>query len=104
MCSAGKNNKVFLVLFIASLLIVLSAPAFAAGDPVAKLSAFSGAVLIKSQGAWGVEPAVDLPLYPDDKVVTRQGLATITFTDGAVLELKNNSNLLIYEVKKSEEA
>jgi hypothetical protein len=66
------------------------------------LSAFSGVVLIKSQGEWGVEPAEGLPLYSDDKVVTKAGLVTITFTDGAVLELKHNSNLLIYKQEKKE--
>lgn len=102
MCSAGINNKFFLVLFIASLLIILSVPVFSAGDPVGRLSAFSGVVLIKSQGEWGVEPTIGLPLYSNDKVVTKIGLAAITFSDGAVLELKNNSNLLIYEQEKKE--
>jgi hypothetical protein len=100
MYPGGKNNKIFLVLFIASLSIILSAPAFAAVEPIGRLSAFSGTVIIKTQGEWGVEPVVDLPLYSDDKVVTRIGSATITFDDGAVMELKDNSNLLIYRQEK----
>ena len=100
MYSGGKKNKIFLVLFIASLSILLSAPAFAAVNPIAKLSAFSGTLLIKSQGEWGVEPSVDLPLYMDDKVVIKDGSATITFDDGAVMELKQNSNLHIYTKEK----
>jgi hypothetical protein len=98
----GKTNKIFLVLFIMSLSVVLSAPTFAAVNPVAKLSAFSGTVLIKSQGEWGVEPKADLPLYSNDKVVTRNGSVTITFDDGSVMELKANSNLLIYTKEKTE--
>jgi hypothetical protein len=35
-----------------------------------------------------------------DKVVTRIGTASIVFNDGAVLDIKNNSNLLIREIKK----
>ncbi|HJX34672.1 MAG TPA: FecR domain-containing protein [Desulfatiglandales bacterium] len=102
MYSWGKYNRFYAVLFIISLFIILSAPAFAAVDPVARLSAFSGSVLIKSQGEWGVKPVEGLPLYSDDKIVTRAGLATITFDDGAVMELKNNSNLLIYKQEKEE--
>ena len=98
----GKTNKIFLVLFIMSLSVILSAPAFAAVNPVAKLSAFTGTVLIKSQGEWGVELKADLPLYSDDKIVTKDGSATITFDDGAVMELKKNSNLLIYKQEKEE--
>jgi hypothetical protein len=98
----GKTNKIFLVLFIVSLSVILSAPAFAAFNPVAKLSAFSGTVLIKSQGEWGVELKADLPLYSNDKVVTKDGSATITFDDGSVMELKANSNLLIYTKEKTE--
>ena len=100
MYSGGKKNKIFLVLFIASLSILLSAPAFAAVNPIAKLSAFSGTLLIKSQGEWGVEPSVDLPLYMDDKVITKNGSATIAFDDGAVMELRANSNLHIYTKEK----
>ena len=98
MCSQGNKNRLFSVLFISfSLLIILSAPAFSADNPVGRLSRFSGEILIKSQGSWGVEPVTDLPLYSDDKVVTKIGTAIVTFTDGAVLELRNNSNLRITE-------
>jgi len=38
---------------------------------------------------------VNLPLYSSDKVVTKLGSARITFNDGAVLQVENNSNLLI---------
>ena len=65
--------------------------AFPAEEPIATLTDFSGTVLIKSRGEWGVEPTENLPLYSQDKVVTRVGIATITFTDGAVLEIKSNS-------------
>ena len=103
MRSKGNNNRLFSILFIAfSLLIILSAPAFSAVNPVGRLSNFSGEVLIKSQGSWGVEPVTDLPLYSDDKVVTKIGTATVTFTDGAVMELRNNSNLRIEEREETQ--
>jgi hypothetical protein len=79
-----------------------SAPARSAEAPIAKLTRFSGTVLIKSLGKWGVEPADNLPLYSQDKVVTRIGVATVTFNDGAVLEIKSNSNVLIEEREKEE--
>jgi len=77
----------------------LAVPAYAADKAIAKLTGFSGMVLIKSQGKWGVQPEKDLPLYSDDKVVTRTGVAVITFDDGAVMEIKANSNLLIRETE-----
>jgi hypothetical protein len=75
----------------------ISTPAFCAREVIARLSDFSGKVLIKNQGVWAVQPTKNLPLYSHDKVVTRIGNATVTFNDGAVLEVKNNSNLLILE-------
>lgn len=91
-----------LFLFIMTLcMALLSAPAYSADKAIAKLTSFSGTVLIKSQGAWGVQPEKDLPLYSDDKVVTRMGIATITFDDGAVMEIKANSNLLIRETEET---
>jgi hypothetical protein len=97
MHSKGKNRKLFFGICITFLFVVLSSvPAFSA-DVMGRLSSFSGEVLIKSQGSWGVEPEAGLPLYSEDRVVTRIGTATITLTDGAVIELKNNSNLRIEE-------
>lgn len=86
---------------ISSLALLLTAfistPAFCAPEVIARLSDFSGKVLIKNQGVWAVQPTKNLPLHSHDKVVTRIGNATVTFNDGAVLEVKNNSNLLILE-------
>jgi len=76
---------------------LISTPAFGAREVIARLSDFSGKVLIKNQGVWAVQPTKNLPLYSHDKVVTRVGNAIVTFNDGAVLEIKNNSNLLILE-------
>ncbi|MCK4827525.1 FecR domain-containing protein, partial [bacterium] len=86
--------------FIPSLIIFFCTPMAYADNAIAKLTNFSGTVLIKSHGAWGVEPKLNLPLYSEDKVVTRIGNATITFNDGAVLKIKNNSNILIEEREK----
>lgn len=83
--------------------ITLAVPGYCAeqGKAIAKLTSFSGTVLIKSQGEWGVEPEEGMPLYSDDKIVTRMGIATITFDDGAVMDIKANSNLLIRETEDS---
>ncbi len=88
----------FVLLFFFS--IFIPGLAFSQEEPIAKLTDFSGTVLINSQGNWGLKPAKDLPLYSMDKVVTRIGTATIVFNDGAVLEVKSNSNLLIQEIEK----
>jgi len=89
-----------LILFIMTLCLAsLSVPAYSADKVIAKLTSFSGTVLIKSKGAWGVQPEKDLPLYSDDKIVTRMGIATVTFDDGAVIDIKANSNLLIRDTE-----
>ena len=85
----------FSILFLFS--IFLPAPACCHGEPIARLTNFTGIVLINSRGEWAVKPVKNLPLYSQDKVVTRIGAATITFSDGATLDIKNNSNLLIQE-------
>jgi len=85
----------FSILFLFS--IFLPAPAFCDGEPIARLTNFTGIVLIKSRGEWAVKPVKNLPLYSQDKVVTRIGAATITFSNGATIDIKNNSNLLIHE-------
>lgn len=100
MLSSGK-----LISLSFSLLVVCAflfpAPAYCEGDPIAHLTHFTGTVLIKNQSSWG-DPAKNLPLYSMDKVVTRVGTAVITFADGAVVEIKNNTNLLIQEMEKEE--
>lgn len=69
--------------------------------PIARLADFSGAILIQSRGSWSVKPSKDLFLYSMDKIVTRVGNATIIFNDGATLNVKNNSNVLIQEREKT---
>ena len=89
--------RFFLTLLAVSLSLIISTPVFSADKIIARLTDFSGAVLIRSHGSWEVDPEKDLPLYSEDKLVTRIGTATVTFNDGAVLVIKNNSNLLIRE-------
>ncbi len=80
-----------------ALIFVLAAPALSREAPVGKLTYFSGEVIIKSKGSWAGKPTINHLLYSSDKVVTRLGTATITFNDGAVVKIANNSNLLIKE-------
>ena len=91
-----KRSNLYLS-FIPSLIIFFCTPMAYADNVIATLTDFSRTVLIKSRGSWGVEPKLNLPLYSEDKVVTRIGNATITFHDGATLKIKSNSNLLIQE-------
>jgi len=94
-----KISKIFFLLILLSIFCIETS-AFSQEKPIAKLAGFSGTVLINSLGAWGLKPAKDLPLYSMDKVVTRIGTATITFADGATIDIKSNSNLLIQEIEK----
>ena len=100
MMSIHKFSK-FLLLFLMCTIFFMPVSAFSQEKPIAKLAEFSGTVLIKSQGSWGVAPVKGLPLYSMDKLVTRIGNATIVFNDGATVNIKNNSNLLINEQEKT---
>jgi len=86
-----KTIRVASAILIAVSILLFSGPAFSADKIVGRLTDFSGTVMVKSQGSWGKEIKTGLFLYSDDKVVTRAGTATVTFTDGAVMELKANS-------------
>ena len=92
-------SKILFPLILLSVFCIETS-AFSQEKSIAKLANFSGIVLIKNKGAWGLKPAKNLPLYSMDKLVTRIGTATIVFNDGAVLDVKNNSNLLIREIEK----
>ena len=96
-----KISKLLFAVILLSL-FCMTTSVFSGEKPIAKLADFSGTVLINSQGTWGLKPARDLPLYSMDKVVTRIGNATIVFNDGAILDVKSNSNLLIREIEKEE--
>jgi hypothetical protein len=99
MISTHKFSKLLLLF---SMFIIFFVPASAfSQEPIAKLAEFSGTVLVKSQGSWGVTPVKGLPLYSLDKLVTRIGTATIVFNDGATVSIKNNSNMLITEQEKT---
>jgi hypothetical protein len=100
--SGARVGRLLLILFAFVCMMLISVQAFSAGQPIARLTEFSGTVLIKSQGSWGVEPEEGLPLYSDDKLVTKIGIATVTFNDGAVIEINPNSNLLIEESEEEE--
>jgi hypothetical protein len=92
-----KSINVLIMVLTCALIFALAAPALSREAPVGKLTYFSGAVIIKSKGSWAAKPTINLPLYSSDKVVTRVGTATITFNDGGVVKIANNSNLLIKE-------
>lgn len=94
-----KISKILFPLILLSVFCI-ETTAFSQEKSIAKLADFSGIVLINNKGGWGLKPAKDLPLYSMDKVVTRIGTATIVFNDGAILDVKNNSNLLIREIEK----
>lgn len=100
MKSKRKIMYIAIILFVTISTTFLSIPAFSANSVIATLTDFSGNVLIRSQGSWGIEPRNGIPLYSNDKIVTRTGSATITFKDGAVIRIKDNSNLSIREEEK----
>ena len=53
MMSIHKFSK-FLLLFLMCTIFFMPVSAFSQEKPIAKLAEFSGTVLIKSQGSWGV--------------------------------------------------
>jgi len=89
------------VAFVLLCLVTIFLPAHADcnEEAIARLTDFTGTVLIKSSGEWAIKPEKNFPLYCHDKVVTRIGTATVTFSDGATIDIKNNSNLFIDERK-----
>lgn len=99
-----KPSKLLMTLGFAmivfGLVMVPAGAALAKAKQVATLSSYSGKVIIRSQGSWGVKPQNGLPLYSGDKVVTRIGNATLSFDDGAVIRIANNSNLTVEEVEE----
>ena len=97
MRKSNKSTKVLIMLLTCALIFALAMPALSGEKPVGKLTYFSGDVIMKSKGSWAAKPTLNHPLYSSDKVVTRLGKATITFNDGAVITIANNSNLLIKE-------
>jgi len=92
-----KSTNFLIILLACVLSFAFTTPALSGEKPIGKLTDFSGAVIIKSKGSWAPEPTLNHPLYSSDKVVTREGRATITFNDGAVVKIAHNSNLLIKE-------
>ncbi len=60
---------------------------------IATLVHFTGTVVVKVHGRWGVMPVPDMPLYSGDKVITMDGTALIGFPDGARVSVCTNSNL-----------
>lgn len=100
MLSSAKIISVYLA-FLFIFTIFFPFPAYSQENPIARLTDFSGTVLISSHGSWSVKPVKSLLLYSMDKVVTRIGNATIIFNDGAILNVKSNSNLLIQEREKT---
>ena len=101
MTSSGKLiSASFSIIVLCALFF--SSPAYGEEKPIAHLTDFTGTVLINSRGEWGMKPEKNFPLFSMDKIVTRVGTAVITFADGAVIEIKDNSNLLINEMEKEE--
>ena len=92
-----KLTQSLSMLLACALIFLTATPALSAVEPIGRLTDFSGDVIIKSKGSWAAQPTLNHPLYASDKVVTRLGRATITFNDGAIVKIENNSNLLIDE-------
>ncbi|RJR44985.1 MAG: hypothetical protein C4576_12535 [Desulfobacteraceae bacterium] len=97
LCTWKRTRVSSIGIFVFAVLVHLMALPAYSSQQVARLSEFTGVVIIQSQGDWGAKPEKDLPLYSTDKVVTRTGTAVVTFNDGAVVHIRANSNLLIEE-------
>ena len=65
----------WIICFTCVLIHLTSSQALSSEDPIGVLSDFSGDVIIKNKGSWGVQPRLNLPLYSSDKVVANLGSA-----------------------------
>ncbi len=77
---------------------------------IAVLEEFSGNLVMKSLGLWGVRPKKGMDLFHGDKIISREGgTALVKFIDGAELEIRPNStvriaeNILMEGAKKQDE-
>ncbi|MBN1102953.1 MAG: FecR domain-containing protein, partial [Deltaproteobacteria bacterium] len=101
--TATKARKATFLAFLTFFVLAAlgGSSALASDQPLARLTELAGTVVVQSRGDWSVKPEKGLRLYSGDKVVTRTGTASVTFEDGAVVEIKANSNLLIEEQKQT---
>ncbi|MBI9087281.1 MAG: FecR domain-containing protein [Desulfobacterales bacterium] len=72
----------------------------AASQPIAKLTEFTGDLIVRSQRAWGKTPQIGMSLFSDDQIATREGEATVVFDDGSVLNIGRNTNAIIEQIEE----
>lgn len=89
----GKRTIVFLIAMTLSFYIAVQATAMDALLEVGEISAYSGQVFVRVDGAWSRVKSVPLKLYDSDKILTTQGRAEVTFADGAVLRIDTGTSL-----------
>lgn len=92
----SSSIAIIMALMIGGLLAgPMASSVSAATAPIATLTEFTGEVIVKSKGSWGGTPTAGMPLFPNDQLATREGTATVTFTDGGVMNLNRNTNTII---------
>lgn len=89
--------KRLLPLLLAVGMLAMSAGPLMAAAPVARLTDMTGQVYVEANGAWVPNPTIGMTLASEDRVVTREGEATVTFDDGAVITLAANTNTMIQQ-------
>ena len=96
-----RSSALILVLFLA---VVFALPASyteaASAKKVVKIgdiTAFNGAVLVRTKGTWGKLRKVPHPVFSSDKIVTKRGRAQMKFVDGGIMRVNVDSNVSIVQ-------
>lgn len=79
------------------MLLLIPSIALANTQSIAVLSSFSGKVIIKNKGKWGVAPVKGLRIHSGDKVVTQKGAATLVFDDESKMDIGTYSNVTVVQ-------
>ncbi|MCP4351474.1 MAG: FecR domain-containing protein [Desulfobacterales bacterium] len=96
------KNRLFI--FVLAITVIFPSLTFADGNNtlevrndvrIGDVTAFTGNVLVRTNGKWSKLEKIPFPIFTSDKVVTRQGRAEVEFIGGGILRLDAESNVSI---------
>ncbi|MDM8536354.1 FecR family protein [Desulfobacterales bacterium HSG17] len=95
-----KKMQIFVMLLI--LVCPLAASHAAETKGMGQVTAYTGDVIVRTNGKWAKLKKIPHTLYSSDKVVTNRGRAQVQFHDGDVIKLDIDSNISMNEEKGTE--
>ncbi|MCP4105069.1 MAG: FecR domain-containing protein [Desulfobacteraceae bacterium] len=92
------KNRLFI--FILAITVIFPSLTFATPEVrndvrIGDVTAFTGNVLVRTNGKWSKLEKIPFPIFTSDKVVTRRGRAEVEFIGGGILRLDAESNVSI---------